>query len=194
MAQGIRGIHRSCFGTQNRNDNRNGNRNSVGSRGVYCSCLGTRNRNGVRSYCTCLSTRNRNGVRSYCTCLSTQNRNGTAGRIWREIVKDSRNFSNLPAGITPFVSKLLKLPWREPSGFRNVTVFTISKKSLLKNVSGRKYKKYVEHCKGKVFVCGQYMGAIDFYTVLTYNQFKIINNNCKQYFCIFHVIKIQKYS
>ena len=98
VAQGIRGIHRSCFGTQNRNDNRNGNRNSVGSRGVYC------------------------------TCLSTQNRNGTAGRIWREIVKDSRNFSNLPAGITPFVSKLLKLPWREPSGFRNVTVFTISKK------------------------------------------------------------------
>ena len=91
VAQGIRGIHRSCFGTQNRNDNRN-------------------------------------GVRSYCTCLSTQNRNGTAGRIWREIVKDSRNFSNLPAGITPFVSKLLKLPWREPSGFRNVTVFTISKK------------------------------------------------------------------
>ena len=87
VAQGIRGIHRSCFGT-----------------------------------------RNRNGVRSYCTCLSTQNRNGTAGRIWREIVKDSRNFSNLPAGITPFVSKLLKLPWREPSGFRNVTVFTISKK------------------------------------------------------------------
>ena len=158
MAQGIRGINRSCFGTQNRNDNRNGNRNSVGSRGVYCTCLGTRNRNGVRSYCTCLgtrnrngvrsyctclntrnrngvrsyctclSTRNRNGVRSYCTCLSTQNRNGTAGRIWREIVKDSRNFSNLPAGITPFVSKLLKLPWREPSGFRNVTVFTISKK------------------------------------------------------------------
>ena len=98
VAQGIRGIHRSCFGTQNRNDNRNGNRNSVGSRGVYC------------------------------TCLSTRNRNGTAGRIWREIVKDSRNFSNLPAGITPFVSKLLKLPWREPSGFRNVTVFTISKK------------------------------------------------------------------
>ena len=143
VAQGIRGIHRSCFSTQNRNDNRNGNRNSVGSRGVYCTCLGTRNRNGVRSYCTCLSTRNRNGVRSYCTCLSTrnrngvrsyctclstQNRNGTAGRIWREIVKDSRNFSNLPAGITPFVSKLLKLPWREPSGFRNVTVFTISKK------------------------------------------------------------------
>ena len=104
VAQGIRGIHRSCF------------------------C--TRNRNGVRSYCTCLSTRNRNGVRSYCTCLSTQNRNGTAGRIWREIVKDSRNFSNLPAGITPFVSKLLKLPWREPSGFRNVTVFTISKKNF----------------------------------------------------------------
>ncbi len=153
MAQGIRGIHRSCFSTQNRNDNRNGNRNSVGSRGVYCTCLGTLNRNGfrsyctclstrnrygVRSYCTCLSTRNRNGVRSYCTCLSTQNRNGTAGRIWREIVKDGRNFSNLPAGITPFVSKLLKLPWREPSGFRNVTVFTISKKSLLKNVSGRK--------------------------------------------------------
>ena len=98
VAQGIRGIHRSCFSTQNRNDNRNGNRNSVGSRGVYC------------------------------TCLSTQNRNGTAGRIWREIVKDSRNFSNLPAGITPFVSKLLKLPWREPSGFRNITVFTISKK------------------------------------------------------------------
>ena len=62
------------------------------------------------------------------------------------------------------------------------------KKSLLKNVSGRKYKKYVEHCKGKVFVCGQYMGAIDFYTVLTYNQFRIINNNCKQYFFIFHVI------
>ena len=113
VAQGIRGIHRSCFCTQNRNDNRNGNRNSAGSRGVYCTCLGTRNRNGVRSYCT---------------CLSTQNRNGTAGRIWREIVKDSRNFSNLPAGITPFVSKLLKLPWREPSGFRNVTVFTISKK------------------------------------------------------------------
>ena len=128
VAQGIRGIQRSCFGTQNRNDNRNGNRNSAGSRGVYCTCLGTRNRNGVSSYCTCLGTRNRNGVRSYCTCLSTQNRNGTAGRIWREIVKDSRNFSNLPAGITPFVSKLLKLPWREPSGFRNVTVFTISKK------------------------------------------------------------------
>ena len=112
VAQGIRGIHRSCFSTQNRN--------------------------GVRSYCTCLSTRNRNGVRSYCTCLSTQNRNGTAGRIWREIVKD-----------------------------------------------GRKYKKYVEYCKGKVFVWGQYMGAIDFYTVLTYNQFKIINNNCKQYFFYF---------
>ena len=79
--------------------------------------------------------------------MSTQNRNGTAGRIWREIVKD-----------------------------------------------GRKYKKYVEYCEGKVFVCGQYMGAIDFYTVLTYNRFRIINNNCKQYFCIFHVIKIQKYS
>ena len=46
----------------------------------------------------------------------------------------------------------------------------------------------------KFFVYGQYMGAIDFYTVLTYNQFRIINNNCKQYFCIFHVIKIQKYS
>ncbi len=38
------------------------------------------------------------------------------------------------------------------------------------------------------------MGAIDFYSVLTYNRFRIINNNCKQYFCIFHVIKIQKYS
>ena len=49
VAQGIIGIHRSCFGT-----------------------------------------RNRNGVRGYCTCLSTQNRNGTAGRIWREIVKDGR--------------------------------------------------------------------------------------------------------
>ena len=60
VAQGIRGIHRSCFGTQNRNDNRN----SAGSRGVYCSCLSTRNRNGVRSCCTCLGTRNRNGVRA----------------------------------------------------------------------------------------------------------------------------------
>ena len=115
VAQGIGGFYRSCFGTQNRNDNRN----SVGSRGVYCTCLGTQNRNGVRSYCTCLSTRNRNG---------------TAGRIWREIVKD-----------------------------------------------GRKWKKYVEYCKGKVFVCGQYMGAIDFYTVLTYNRFRIINNNCKKF-------------
>ena len=38
------------------------------------------------------------------------------------------------------------------------------------------------------------MGAIDFYTVLIYNRFRIINNDCKQYFFIFHVIKIQKYS
>lgn len=98
VAQGIGGFYRSCFGTQNRNDNRNGNRNSVGSRGVYCTCLGTRNRNG------------------------------TAGIIWREIVKGGRIFSNLPAGITAFVSKLLKLPRREPGGFWNVTVFTISKK------------------------------------------------------------------
>ena len=55
-------------------------------------------------------------------------------------------------------------------------------------------KKYVEYCKGKVFVCEQYMGVIDFYSVLTYNRFRIINNNCKQYFFIFHVIKTQKYS
>ena len=47
--------------------------------------------------------------------------------------------------------------------------------------------------KVKFFVYGQYMGAIDFYTVLTYNQFRIINNNCKQYFFIFHVIKIKYY-
>ena len=47
VAQGIGGIDRSCFGTRNRNDNRNGNRNGVGIRGVYCSCLGTRNRYGV---------------------------------------------------------------------------------------------------------------------------------------------------
>ena len=64
VAQGIGGFYRSCFGTQNRNGNRNDNRNSAGSRGVYCSCLGTRNRNGVRSCCTCLGTRNRNGVRA----------------------------------------------------------------------------------------------------------------------------------
>lgn len=44
VAQGIRGSHRSCFGTPKRNDNRN----SVGSRGVYCTCLSTRNRYGVR--------------------------------------------------------------------------------------------------------------------------------------------------
>ena len=97
VAQGIGWFYRSCFGTQNRNDNRNDNRNSVGSRWVYSSCLGTRNRNG------------------------------TEGIIWREIVKGGRNFSNLPSGITGFVSKLLKLSWREPSEFRNVTVFTISK-------------------------------------------------------------------
>ena len=47
--------------------------------------------------------------------------------------------------------------------------------------------------KAKFFVYGQYMGAIDFYTVLTYNRFRIINNNCKQYFFIFHVIKIKYY-
>ena len=47
VAQGIGGIDRSCFGTRNRNDNRNGNRNSVDRRSVYCSCLGTRNRYGV---------------------------------------------------------------------------------------------------------------------------------------------------
>ena len=47
--------------------------------------------------------------------------------------------------------------------------------------------------KVKFFVYRQYMGAIDFYTVLTYNQFRIINNNCKQYFFIFHVIKIKYY-
>ena len=41
VAQGIGGIDRSCFGTRNRNDNRNGNRNSVDRRSVYCSCLGT---------------------------------------------------------------------------------------------------------------------------------------------------------
>ena len=52
-------------------------------------------------------------------------------------------------------------------------------------------KKYFEYYKGKVCVCGQYMGAIDFYTVLTYNQFRIINNHRKQYFFIFHVIKIE---
>lgn len=62
VAQGVWGIHRSCFGTQNKNDNRNGNRNSVDRRGVYCTCLGTRNRYGVRGYCTCLSTRNRYGI------------------------------------------------------------------------------------------------------------------------------------
>ena len=88
-------------------------------------------------------------------------------------------FLNLPAGITPFVLKLLKLPWREPSGFRNVTVFTISKKIPSKKCFWQDIEKYVEYCKGKVFVCEQYMGAIDFYTVLTYNRFIIINNNCK---------------
>ena len=43
VAQGIGGLYRSCFGTRNRNDNRNG----VGGRGVCCSCLGTPNRNGT---------------------------------------------------------------------------------------------------------------------------------------------------
>lgn len=53
------------------------------------------------------------GIRgSHRSCFGTPNRYGTEGRIWREIVKGGRNFSNLPAGITPFVSKLLKLPWR----------------------------------------------------------------------------------
>lgn len=77
VAQGIGGLDRSCFGTRNRNDNRNG----VDRRGVYCSCLGTPNRNGVGGYCTCFSTPNRNGVGGYCTCFSTPNRNGTAGKI-----------------------------------------------------------------------------------------------------------------
>ena len=81
VTQGIGGLDRSCFGTRNRNDNRNGNRNSVGGRGVYCTCLGTQNRNGVRGYCTCFSTQNRNGVGGYCTCFSTRNRNGVGTTV-----------------------------------------------------------------------------------------------------------------
>ena len=73
VAQGIEGLDRSCFGTRNRNDNRNG----VGSRGVYCTCLGTPNRYVVGGYCT---------------CFSTQNRYDTEGRIMSEFVKAGRTF------------------------------------------------------------------------------------------------------
>ena len=43
VAQWIGGLDRSCFGTRNRNDNRN----DVGSRGVYCTCFSTPDRNGI---------------------------------------------------------------------------------------------------------------------------------------------------
>ena len=77
VAQGIGGLDRSCFGTLNRNDNRNG----VGGMGVHCSCLGTPNRNGVGGYCTCFITPNRNGVGGYCTCFSTRNRYGVGTTV-----------------------------------------------------------------------------------------------------------------
>ena len=77
VAQGIGGLYRSCFGTRNRNDDRNDNRNGVGSRRVYCTCLGTPNRYGVGGYCT---------------CFSTPNRYDTGGRIRSELVKVGRNF------------------------------------------------------------------------------------------------------
>ena len=73
VAQGIGGLYRSCFGTRNRNDNRNG----VDRRSVYCSCLGTQNRNGVGGYCT---------------CFSIQNRYDSEGRIRSEFVKVGRTF------------------------------------------------------------------------------------------------------
>ena len=85
VAQGIGGLYRSCFGTRNRNDNRNGVRG-------YCTCFSTQNRNGVGGYCTCFSTRNRYGVGGYRTCFSTQNRYDTEGRIRSELVKVGRNF------------------------------------------------------------------------------------------------------
>lgn len=107
VAQGIGGLDRSCFGTRNRNYNRNG----VGGRGVYCSCLGTPNRNSVGGYCTCFSTPNRNGVGGYCTCFSIQNRYDTEGRIRSELVKVGRTFIKcilwyiiINAGVVQFFS------------------------------------------------------------------------------------------